>query len=403
MPVKPLKTLKAVADRAQVPLLMAYHALSADIPVDARTRQTVHEVAEALGYKLNVTIRDVADQAGVSIATVSYVVNNSAPVSDTTRRRVIDAIEALGYRPNITARNLKASETRMIGYGWHNLQPSGQTNPIMDRFIYQMITTVETHNYHILTFSQDPANPARAYEELIYTNRVDGFILSDTNRNDPRIKRLLTLKFPFISFGRANDDWRFPYVDVDGRRGLAIVTEHLLERGHRRIAVIGWPEGSLVGDARLNGYLDALQGAGISPRPAWIARSINDVHHATEAAHGLMNLPLPERPTAIACLTDEIAIGVMNYLESIGLQVGVDVAVTGFDDVPMSAFLRPPLTTMHQPIDALALQLVDLLIAQLNAENGESAKKTSQSLIPSQLWVVPELIIRASSAAYHHE
>ncbi len=399
MPVKPLKTLKAVADQAQVPLLTAYHALSADIPVDPAIRRAVLDAADVLRYRLNITIRDVGDQAGVSIATVSYVLNNSAPVSDNTRRRVIDAVEALGYRPNITARNLKASETRMIGYGWHNLQAGGQTNPILDRFIFQMIAAVETHHYHILTFSQDPDNPVRAYEELIYTNRVDGFILSETNQDDARIKRLLTLKYPFIAFGRANDTWNFPYVDVDGRRGMALVTEHLIERGHRRIALIGWPEGSLAGEARLNGYRDVLHTADIPLRPDWIRRTINDVHHAFEAARALMSAPSTERPTAIACVTDVIAIGVMNYLEAAGIQVGVDVAVTGYDDDPMSAFLHPALTSMHQPIDTLAPQLVNVLIGQLTLRNSDAAKKRPKV----QLLVEPELIVRASSAAPHHE
>src|SRR5258705_13336635 len=116
-----MPTLKDVAESAKVSPLTAYHALSNRKAVDEESRQAVLQAAKNLGYRLNVTIRDVADEAGVSIATVSYVLNNSAPVSEATRQRVLEAVMALGYRPNITARNLKASETRMIGYAWHDV------------------------------------------------------------------------------------------------------------------------------------------------------------------------------------------------------------------------------------------------------------------------------------------
>src|SRR5260370_39492633 len=105
-----------------------------------------------------VKIKDVARAADVSIATVSYVLNNSAPGSDDTRQRVLDAIRRLGYRPNSTARNLKASETRLIGYAWHNVQ-QGQMKPILDRFIYQMARAAESHGYHVLTFTLSPTDP----------------------------------------------------------------------------------------------------------------------------------------------------------------------------------------------------------------------------------------------------
>jgi DNA-binding LacI/PurR family transcriptional regulator len=336
-----------------------------------------------------VKIKDVARAADVSIATVSYVINNSASVSDETRQRVLEAIRILGYRPNSTARNLKASETRLIGYAWHDVK-RGQMNAVLDRFLYQMARVAEAQGYHVLTFVQEAADPVRSYENLIHTSRVDGFVLAGTDSNDVRIQRLMAMGFPFVAFGRANDDWDFPCVDVDVQAGIVAVVEHLLALGHRRIACLGWPEGSHNGDERVGGYRRALHNAGITPPAHWIARTLNVINDAAEAAYGLLTLPLDERPTAIVALSDVLAIGAMNCVESLGLRVGEDIAVTGFDDDPMSAFLRPPLTSMHQPIDEVAEQVVTMLMTIISG----------QPLIDRRVLFEPQLLIRRSSDPY---
>lgn len=333
-----------------------------------------------------VKIRDVAEAADVSIATVSYVLNNSAPVSDETRRRVLEAVQKLGYRPNITARNLKASETRMIGYAWHNVA-AGQINAVLDRFIYQMALASEAHGYHVLTFAQSPENPVITYDELVQTSRVDGFILSGTDQNDERIRRLMALNFPFVAFGRSNPNWDFPYVDVDVKAGIRLAVEHLLSMGHCRIACLAWPPGSLSGDARFEGYLETLSAAGVTARPEWVVRVPNLVNGGYEAARAMLSLPIAERPTAIVSLSDVMAVGAMRYIESIGLRVGADIALTGFDDDPISEFLRPSLTSLRQPIDEIAGRVIDMLVCTLS----------NLPLTERHFLVQPSLIVRESS------
>lgn len=379
-----MPSLKEVAERSKVSALIAYQVLSDIGDIDQQTRQKVWETADELGYRLNVTIRDVADVAGVSIATVSYVLNNSAPVSQATRQRVLEAAALLKYRPNTTARNLQANRTRLIGYAWHHVV-LGKTNALLDRFVYAMAQAAEAREYHVLTFAQPRENLVRPFEELLLTNRVDGFIIADTNRDDPRIERLIRLKAPFAAFGRANDTWVFPHVDVDGRRGIEMAVEHLLANGHRRIAILAWPEGSLSGDARLQGYFDALHTAGIAPLPEWIVRTYNTTEAGYFATQSL--LALKERPTAIVCVSDMMALGAMNCLYSAGLRIGPDVALTGFDDDPTSEFLHPPLTSLRQPIDKIATQLVEMLVAQLE----------DSALTPQQILLPPRLVVRASS------
>jgi DNA-binding LacI/PurR family transcriptional regulator len=381
-----MATLKQVAALANVPLLTAYHALSGAEDVSQAERESVRAAAERLGYTLNITIKDVAALANVSIATVSYVLNDSAPVSAATRNRVLEAAAALNYRPNVNGRTLQANKTRLIGYGWHNLK-RGHTAPFLDRFTYWMAQAVESYGYHVLTFAHSEDSPTDAYQELIQTNRVDGFILAHTNRNDPRIRYLMEARVPFAAFGRANDRWDFPYVDVDGRRGVQLVTEHLISLGHTRLAIIGWPEGSLSGDARVQGYFDALDAAAISPQSGWIRRAENNAAAAAAVAAELLDLSPSIRPTAIICVSDLMAIGVINYLNRCGIQVGYDVAVSGFDDDPVAELIQPPLTTLRQPVDDLAAQVVALLMAEL--ERLPAPQR--------QILVAPQLIVRAST------
>jgi DNA-binding LacI/PurR family transcriptional regulator len=381
------KTLKDVALQSKVSFLTAYHALSGVGALERDVQARVRAVADELGYKLNITLRDVAALANVSVATVSYVLNNSAPVSPQTTRRVMEAVSALGYRPNVTARNLKTARTRMIGYAWHNAQPDGYVNAVLDQFIYNLIMAAEACGYRLLTFAQTPQNPFAAYEELIHTNHVDGFILSNTNQDDERILRLLEKRIPFVSFGRSNEGWTFPYVDVDGQHGIRLATDHLIAQGHTQIAILAWPQGSLNGDTRLQGYYDGLAAAGLRPMPSMVVRTINSVGQAYDSVSKLLALPAAQRPTAIIALTDIMAIGAMRCIEDNGLRIGQDVAVTGFDDDPIAAFLRPSLTTVRQPIAPLAYQVIELLMAAIDGT----------SLPIQQYMFAPELVIRDSS------
>lgn len=379
-----MATLRDVADRAGVPLLEAYHALRGKALADESSRDGVRRAAAELGYTLNVTIKDVAALANVSIATVSYVLNNSHPVSAATKQTVLEAADALDYRPNITARNLQASQSKLVGYGWHRTKP-GQSVPLLDRFTYWMAQAAEASGYHVLTFSNPDDDPTAMYEELTKTNRVDGFVLAHTNHNDPRIRFLLDAGVPFAAFGRANDRWRFPYVDVDGRIGINLAVQHLIELGHTKIGMIGWPEGSLSGDGRVRGYFDALDEAGFPPRLEYLIRAENTSLSAFEAAAALMETADP--PTAIVAVSDTMAIGVMNALSQRRIRVGADVAVTGFDDEPFAELLHPGLTTLRQPIEQIAAKVVDLFMAEIRHARPKDY----------QILLAPELIVRGST------
>ena len=336
-----------------------------------------------------VTLKQVASHAGVSYQTVSKVINQQIKVSKETEERIWRSIRALGYRPNYLARSLRSQRSRTIGYSWEP-SPPDQVNPILEQFMQSMAESAEEAGYSLLVFPNRRGKQwVDAYRELINTNRVDGFILSSVEFNDPRIVLLQEWKFPFVAFGRSNAGWEFPYVDIDGGLGMRKVVEHLLDLGHRRIAALAWPEGSRVGENRMQGFSGALQEAGVFPPPEWIVRGEGIYTFGLQAAERWLNEPEDQRPTAIAAFNDAMAIGAMHAIQKIGLRVGADIAVTGFDDTPMVQYLSPSLTSVHQPIWEVGQLVMSLLLKILHGMPIQAA----HILLP------PELIVRESSRA----
>jgi len=376
-----MATLKDVAELAQVSMAAAYQVLTGSTEIDDKTCSAVLEASTALNYQLNITMRDVAAYAGVSVTTVSYVINNSPLIKPATRQIVRNAIRDLGYHRNTTARNLKTNETRLIGYAWHVAEDPIRRNPLLDLFLYELAQTAETLGYHILTFTQTQGT--QAYEDLVNANRVDGFVLSDVNYDDFRVKRLLEMKVPFAAYGKSNEEWDFPYVDVDGVVGVQLTVEHLVSKGHERIGLISWPAGSRIGDLRTRGYREAMHQAKLPVSESWIEHSANTLDGAFRAAQRILsNKP---RPTAIVCANDVMAFGVKRYVESIGLEVGIDIALTGYDDTPVAELIG--LTSVRQPIPLIANRVIELLLAEID----------HQTLPEHHIVLEPRLVVRDSS------
>ncbi len=334
-----------------------------------------------------ITIREVAKEAGVSIATVSYVLNNSRRVAEETRQRVLAVSQRLGYRANIMARNLQASESRLLGYSWRP-SPPDQFNPILDLFLQATAEAAERHGYRVLTFPTSTIEDEVAlYEEMILVGQVDGFVLSNTNLGDLRIRSLMERNFRFVAFGRSDPVMNFPWVDIDGTAGIRLATQHLIERGHRRIACLAWPEPSLTGRYRLEGYLAALADAGLPGDPDWIARGENTHGDGYSMTQRVLALPSGRRPTAIVAMSDLMAMGALNAVWDAGVQPGHDVAVTGFDDAPVARYLRPALTTLRQPIGEVGERLVTMLVDLFQG----------RPVAEPHVILMPELVIRESS------
>ncbi|MCX7756080.1 MAG: LacI family DNA-binding transcriptional regulator [Anaerolineales bacterium] len=334
-----------------------------------------------------VTLKAVAAQAGVSYQTVSKVLNGQLQVSPETHQRILEAAQSLGYRPNQIARNMRAGRSFMIGYSWVQTSPD-QVNHILDQFLSSMVREAEAAGYHLLPFPfHEGEEQVDAYRELIATRRVDGFVLTSVDYNDPRIHFLLERGFPFVAFGRSNPELDFPWVDVDGAAGTRQAVEYLLARGHRRIAALAWPESSRVGNDRLEGYFQAMQAAGVSLCPHCLLRGEGTFEVGREMTLRLLDLPAGERPTALIALNDTMAIGAMYAARERGLEVGRDLAVIGFDDAPMVQYLYPPLTSIRQPIAQAGRKCVEMLVTLLEGK----------PLGERHVLLAPRLILRASA------
>lgn len=332
-----------------------------------------------------VTLKSVASHAGVSYQTVSKVLNGQVQVSPETQQRILNAVRELGYRPNQIARNMRAQRSHMIGYSWLPTSPE-QINQILDQFLSSMVDEAEAAGYHLLPFPFRSGH-VEDYRELIDTGRVDGFVISSVEYDDPRVAFLLERKFPFVAFGRSNPGLDFPYVDVDGTAGLREATCYLLDKGHRRIGALAWPEASRVGNDRIAGYFEAMRSAGFEVSPAWIERGEGTFEFGYQAGLRLLTRPAEERPTALVAMSDTMAIGGIRAAQELRLEVGRDIAITGFDDAPMSQYLFPALTTVRQPIREAGRKCVEILVSLMKGEKQDDHRV----LLP------PTLIARASA------
>lgn len=338
----------------------------------------------------HVTIKEVASAAGVSYQTASKVLNHQIKVSPVTNERIWKAADELGYHPNLIARSLRSRRSNMIGFSWEPTPPE-QSNQIYTRFMESIIYYSEAAGYHILAFPYKPGSEwVQAYNDLIETNRVDGFILSSIEYDDARIPFLQQHHIPFVAFGRANPGWSFPYVDVNGAVGMQKVVEHLVAQGHRRIALLNWSEkkSSSVGKDRMAGCMQALGAAGITIPPERIARGEGDFAFAYQNTVRWLEESPQQRPTAIIAFSDVMAIGVMNAALNLGVKVGPELAITGFDDSPQVEYMVPGLTSVQQPVWEVGRTAAEMLQRILNNENFEN-----QSIL-----LDPTLIVRPSSS-----
>jgi len=338
---------------------------------------------------MRVTLKEVASQAGVSYQTVSKVINGQAQVSKETEERIWQVVKQSGYRPNFIARSLRSNRSFTIGYSWRP-NPPNRSSPVLDQLFQSMLQAAAKYGYYLLSFptGTDTSDSISMYRELIFTGRVDGFILSAIEYDDPRIYFLLENEFPFVAFGRSNPNMIFPFVDVDGGLGIRLATEHFLQQNHQKIATLAWPESNRVSTNRIGGYFDAMHAAGIAVLPEWVVREEGAYEVGYQATTHLLDLPEKIRPTAIVALNDAMAVGAMYAIQAAGLTVGPDIGVSGFDASPYTEYLSPPLTTVAQPAWEVGQLMIKMLMTGL-MENKRPA--FTGTLLP------PTLIIRQSS------
>jgi len=329
------------------------------------------------------TLKTISDESGFSITTVSRALAGYTDVNQHTRQLIVEIAERLGYQPNLTARHLRSKHTSTIG------MVIPLTAYYSDQFFMLLLSGVgqqaAQYGYDLLLSAQVRGEEEiSAYRRMVDGSRVDGMVLARVRRHDARLDYLKSTAKPYVVFGHGDED-DYPYIDVDGAKGIRQMAHHFAAYGHRRIALIAAPDDLAFAPLRLAGYWTALDDLGLPRDPQLVVTGDLSADSGAQAAQRLLDLRDP--PTAILACNDQMALGAMSAITVRGLRVGHEVAVAGFDDIPAAANASPPLTTIRQPIFQIGQALAQTLIRMIQGEAVHN--------LPVLL--EPELVIRASS------
>ncbi|MGF6594323.1 LacI family DNA-binding transcriptional regulator [Pseudomonas sp. 2835] len=328
------------------------------------------------------TIKDVAALAGISYTTVSHVLNKTRPVSEPVRLKVEAAIAELDYVPSAVARSLKARSTATIG-----LLVPNSVNPYFAELARGIEDGCERNGYCvILCNSDDNPQKQRSYLRVLLEKRIDGLIVASVGEDNDLLDSLASVRTPMVIVDRALEGVAADLVRIDHEQGAYLATRHLLELGHREIACIGGPAATSVAQLRLAGFHRALAEAGVTPRQSWLLSSEFTSIGGYSAAAQLLE---GERPTAIFAGNDMIGIGVLRAAAERNICVPSELSVIGFDDIQISQYVFPALTTVGQSIRELGESAAELLLRRI-AEPLRGA--------PEQRIVAPSIVLRESTA-----
>ena len=326
-----------------------------------------------------VTIKDVAREAGVSVATVSRVWNEAAFVSPETRQRVAEVATRLGYSPHGAARSLITRTTHAIGVLLPDLY-----GEFFSEIIRGIDHAAQDDGYHILVSSSHDSKDEIDAALRSMRGRVDGMIIMSPDLEAQRTLHTLQGSFPVVLLNGDAASKAFDTITIDNHEGATAMVRHLIAHGHKRIAMIGGPERNYDAAERLRGYESALAESGIARDESLEVRGDFSELSGHRAVQQL--LALSPRPTAIFAANDSMAIGALSALRERGLRVPEDMAVAGFDDIPLARYMNPPLSTVHVDISLLGERAAALLLSSL--QKGPRARQ--------QLQLSTTLVIRAS-------
>lgn len=332
------------------------------------------------------TIRQIAKLAGVSRSTVSRVLNDHPSVSPEKREQVLHVINETNFHPDPVARSLSSRRSHIIGLVIPLAIRSLFEDPFFPRLIQGVSQGCNAHDYTLSLFlfhSQEEEE--KLYRRISCKQWLDGVIVTATRAGTPLIPRLLESQVPFVIQGR-HEDSKVNYVDVDNMTGATAAVTHLLRLGYQRIGTIAGPADNTAAQDRKRGYLAALRDRG---------RLIDDTlivngDFTQSGGYEAMQRLLLHKPDAVFVASDAMATGALRAIRTAGLAVPDDIALVGFDDLPQSTMIDPPLTTVRQPIQRVGTLAVKTLIDIL--QNGPD-------LPPRRLILPTELVIRDSCGA----
>lgn len=335
---------------------------------------------------MNASIRDVARQAGVSVSTASRALNNKPDVNREVRARILAAAEDLHYAANVHARVLGGGCSRTLG-----LIIANSADPFFATLARGVSDTATGAGYSIIVWNtNDTIDLEVQAHQMLRERRVDGALLASVQSGEAPLCRLSEEGIPFVLLNRYLERFPANCVQLDYRSGARDATAHLIGLGHRRIAHLTHGDDRYSAQERLAGYREALEEAGVPFVRDMVIPCASSIEGAYRAVLDI--LPgLQPKPTALFAYNDIWCVGVLRALHELGWRVPEDVSLMGCDDLELSAFLIPPLSTVSQDPYDIGRQGVELLVAQLRTPS-------DRSWTPRRIVLRPELRLRASTA-----
>ena len=342
----------------------------------------------------DITIKDIARECGVGVSTVSRALNNHPDINPATKEKIMRVIDELGFVPNNSARNLKRAESNSIA-----LLIKGISNPFFTEMIKIMEERMEDKGYDlVLHHVESKENEIDVALNLVKEKKLQGIIFlgGEFSHSDEKLS-LLKVPFVFSTAGLNPNQMSksgYAYVSIDDLKESGKVVDYLIGMGHRQIAILtAQSEDQSVGNVRLDGYKKALTKAGIPIDERLISKlAAGDETEQYTMENGyrqtkeLLACKVPF--TALYAISDTLAIGAMRALREAGLSIPEDVSVVGYDGIPLGDFANPRLSTLRQPVEAMAVATIDMLCDIIDG------KRTNE-----QLLFTGELIVRESSSA----
>lgn len=333
---------------------------------------------------MRITLKELAARAGVHPSTVSRIANKDPRlrVSAATRSRVEELLEKTGYRPDGVARSLRLRQSFVLAMIIPDIG-----NPLFANIFLGIEDVANDHGYGVI-LGNTAASPARerAHLDALQARRVDGVVLASVYLRDPSVRWLREQKIRHVLVNRFSDQ-RDPFVGADDKAGGRAATRHLIELGHRRIGHLAGAKDISTAVLRRQGYLAALEEAGLTADPDLVVESGYVEAGGQRAMAAMLDLPRP--PTAVFAVNDLAAAGAHSVALARGLRIPEDLAIVGYNDVPLAGRLDPGLTTLRVPARRFGQLAAEILIAEIVAERS----------LKRRVILEPELVVRGSTVS----
>lgn len=326
------------------------------------------------------TIKDVAKHANVSTTVVSKALNGYADVSEETRKKVLKAVEELNYSPNMLAKNLKQKVTKSIALIFFNFEYSNGKDGVLFKMMTGIFEAASHYNYEVLLYTRSLSEQQdKSYWQFCKEHKVSGAVITGLKTTDPYFLEIVDSNFPCVVIDADLTGSNTGSIMTDNVAAAKCAVQYLIDRGHRRIGMVNGHNYAVVSKERLEGYRRALEDNGIPYDPSLVVNGDYTEEYAYEMAESYVQ----EHPemTAVFFASDLMAIGFMSRCRELGISIPEKLSVIGFDDIVLSSYTTPKLTTIHQDFEKMAFLAFEQVIRILEKKAAGQHQKIPFHLV----------------------